>query len=98
MSAIIHNRITAWAKGNRGLLRNIERNRYLFLFEAKDLPHFIEEKFSILDSVRSVTNSVGIAATVSLGIGKDGISFEENYSFALLAIEMALSRAAIRRC
>ena len=92
MSAIIHNRITAWAKGNGGLLRNIERNRYLFLFEAKDLPHFIEEKFSILDSVRSVTNSVGIAATVSLGIGKDGISFEENYSFALLAIEMALSR------
>ena len=92
MSAIINNRITAWAKGNGGLLRKIERNRYLFLFEAKDLPHFIEEKFSILDSVRSVTNSSGIPATVSLGIGKDGVSFEETYSFALLAIEMALSR------
>ena len=49
-------------------------------------------KFSLLTSIRSVQNSSGIAATISLGIGRDGASFEENYSFAMLSIEMALSR------
>ncbi len=39
-----------------------------------------------------MTNPAGVNATISLGIGKDGSSFEENYSFANLSIEMALSR------
>ena len=67
-------------------------NRYLLLFESKDLSRLQEGKFSILDAIRAVTNPAGVGATISLGIGKDGSSFEENYSFANLSIEMALSR------
>ena len=37
-------------------------------------------------------NPSGIAATLSLGFGKDGATFAENYSFASLSIEMSLSR------
>ena len=51
-----------------------------------------EEKFSLLESMRTVTNPAGIAATVSIGIGKDGVDFREDYNFAALSIEMALSR------
>ena len=48
----------------------------------------------VLDSRRHPCRdkSAGVNATISLGIGKDGSSFEENYSFANLSIEMALSR------
>lgn len=62
------------------------------MFESKDLSRLQEGKFSILDAIRAVTNPAGVNATISLGIGKDGSSFEENYSFANLSIEMALSR------
>lgn len=92
LNAAINNCIKDWADGIGGLLRKLERNRYLFLMEAKDLPKAIDEKFSLLDSVRSVTNPSGIAATVSMGLGKDGVSFEEDFNFASLSIEMALSR------
>lgn len=92
LGAEINNVITEWTDGVGGLLRKIERNRYLFLFEAKDLPKFMESKFSILESIHTVTNPAGIAATISLGVGKDGTSFEENYNFAALSIEMSLSR------
>ena len=92
INAAIDNRLSAWTDSVDGLLRKLERNRYLFLFEAKDLPKFVEDKFSILASIREVVNPSGIAATLSLGFGKDGATFAENYSFASLSIEMSLSR------
>ena len=92
INAEIDSKLTDWTNGIDGLLRKIERNRYLFLFEAKDLPRLTEGKFSILETIHGVTSPSGIAATISLGIGKDGTSFSENYSFASLSIEMSLSR------
>jgi len=92
LNAALNERISAWADKIGGLLRKLERNRFLFIFEAKDLYRITEGKFSLLESVREVTNPSGIAATLSFGVGKDGAGFQENYDFAALALEMALSR------
>ena len=92
LDAQINDRIGHWCRDLNGLLRKFERNRYLLVFEAKDLPRLQEAKFSILDEIRAITSPSGVAATLSIGIGKDGASFQENYSFATLSIEMALSR------
>ena len=92
LNAALNERISAWAEKIGGLLRKLERNRFLFIFEAKDLFRITEGKFSLLDSVREVTNPSGIAATLSFGVGKDGEGFQENYNYAALALEMALSR------
>lgn len=92
LNAEINTRISEWADHYNALLRRLERNRFLLLFEAKDLPAVAEDKFTLLEQMRSVTTPAGIAATVSIGIGKDGVDYRENYDFAALAIEMALSR------
>ena len=92
LSARLDDAITGWTANSTGILRRLERNRYLFIFEQRELPHYIEEKFSILDTVRAITNDFGTPATLSIGIGKDGSSFQENYDFATLCIEMSLSR------
>ena len=42
--------------------------------------------------MHSITNPTGLEATVSIGVGVDGVTFEESYDFASLSIEMALSR------
>ena len=92
LDAQINKSIGQWCKSLNGLLRKYERNRFLLVFEAKDLPRLQEAKFSILDEIRAITNPSGVAATLSIGIGKDGASFQENFDFAGLSIEMALSR------
>ena len=92
LDAQINDVVTSWVSGLEALCRKIERNRYLLIFENKSLAHLQEARFSILEDVRHVTTSGGMSATISLGLGKDGASFEENYRFASLAIEMALSR------
>lgn len=92
LDAQINDVVTGWTAGLDALCRKIERNRYLLIFESKDLARLQEARFSILEDVRHVTTAGGMSATISLGIGKDGASFAENYRFASLAIEMSLSR------
>lgn len=92
LDAKINDRISDWCKDLGGLLRKYERNRYLLVFEAKDLSRLQADKFSLLDEIRTITNPSGVAATLSIGIGKDGANFQENFGFASLSIEMALSR------
>lgn len=92
LNAALNERISSWADGIGGLLRRLERNRFLFLFEAKDLYRITDAKFALLENIREVTNPAGIAATISIGVGKDGADYRENYEYAALALEMALSR------
>ncbi len=91
LSSIVQ-RLTAWAERSGGAFLRLDRDRYLCLFEEQYLDRYKEEKFSLLDSVREVTNPAGIPATLTIGIGVDGDSFDELYRFANLSVEMALSR------
>ena len=88
----INARLNAWVADTHGMLRRVERDRYYYIFEEQYLARFIEKKFDILDTIRQVSNPSGIAATFSIGVGKDGGSFQELMQFANLSIEMALSR------
>ena len=92
MDADINNAITTWAEVYHGLLRKVERNRYLLVFEKRDLDDAMQDKFSVLENVHGIVNPTGLAASISIGLGVDGKDFEESYNFAALSIEMALSR------
>ena len=92
LNADIHNAITKWAENYHGLIRRLERNRYLFIFEKRYLQSAIDGKFSILEDIHEITTSAGLPASISFGLGVDGANFEESYEFAALSIEMALSR------
>ena len=92
LNADLNDAITGWCDGYHGLLRRMERNRFLFIFERRDLQDAIDDKFSLLENVHNIVSPGGIAASISFGLGVDGATFEENYDFAALAIEMSLSR------
>ena len=92
MNAEINDVITKWAESYHGLLRKLERNRYLLVFEKRDLDSAMQEKFTIVEDMHQIVNPTGLAASISFGLGVDGANFEESYNFAALSIEMALSR------
>ncbi len=92
LNARINEAITQWTEGYHGLLRRLSKNRYLFIFEKRDLASATENKFSLLEDVHQITNPSGLAASISFGLGLDGATFEECYNFASLSVEMALSR------
>ena len=43
-------------------------------------------------ALNEISNSAGLPASISIGLGVDGATFDESYHFAALGIEMALSR------
>ena len=92
LNARLNDAITKWTEEYHGLLRRLERNRFLFVFEKRDLDRAVEDKFSLLESIHEILSPSGLPASVSIGVGVDGATFEESYEFAALGIEMALSR------
>ena len=92
MNAKLNETITQWTDGYNGLLRKLERNRFLFIFEKRDLERATEDKFSLLENIHEIVSPSGLPASISIGLGVDGVNFDESYNFAALGIEMALSR------
>ena len=92
LNAKLGDTITEWTDGYNGLLRKLERNRFLFIFEKRNLQRATEDKFSLLEKIHEVVSPTGLPASISIGLGVDGADFEESYDFAALGIEMALSR------
>ena len=92
MNARINECITQWCGGFKGLFRRMGSNRFLLVFEKRDLQTAKQDKFSLLESIHEVTSPSGVQASISMGVGVDGENYEESYDFASLAIEMALSR------
>ena len=80
------------AVATNGLFAQLDRDRYLLIFEACHLPKLREEKFPILDAVHNLQNPSGIPATLSIGVGVDADNFQELFQYASLSVEMALSR------
>ena len=89
--AEIEEKLNDWCADSGGLLLGYDRDRYLFVMEEKDFAVYAEKKFDVLDTVRTV-ESGGVNATLSVGVGRDGDSFESLFKNADLALEMALSR------
>lgn len=90
--ARINERLNGWLEGTESLFCRLDRNRYLFVISQGNYAALVQNKFSVLDSVREIVTEDGVAATLSIGVGKDADDFATLYQYASLSIEMALSR------
>ena len=82
-----------WAEQSEGILKEYERDRYLFVFEARYLDDFIVRKFDILDKIRDIRIGDGkLPVTVSIGVANVRGAFSEKERAAAAALDMALQR------
>ena len=90
--AAVEEKIGQWTADAGGMLLKYDRDRYLFLFEERSFPGYAERRFDLLDQVREVVAGEGVAATLSIGVGRDADNYDMLLKNAALALEMALSR------
>ncbi len=83
--------LNEWINKSGGVLKKTDRDRYLALFEHKHLNEYIEDKFSILEKVRSIGEEAQIPLSISMGVGAGG-NVTENEMSARNALEMAVGR------
>lgn len=76
-----------------GLLKKLERDKYIIILEEKNLFAMVEKRFEILDKVREiVAGDNQMSATLSIGIGRGAADLRESEQMARQALDMALGR------
>ena len=92
LSALIDRKINKYFQDYQALLKKIEKDKYLIVFQNLYLEELKAGRFTILDEVRDVNIGNEMAVTVSLGIGTGMDSYTESYEAAHAAIDLALGR------
>ena len=82
-----------FAENFNGILKSYERDKYVFLYRASHLQTLIDDKFDILEKVRSVRVGANyFPVTISIGTSTIGETLGEKEKSAQAALEMALAR------
>jgi len=75
-----------------GFVKKFERDRMVAVIEERYIKKIIDNKFDILDKVRSIVSGDRIQATLSIGVGRGASNLEESENFARQALDMCLGR------
>ena len=89
---LLDKNIIGWVQDAGGLVKKIEKDKYLCVFTKKQLDEFTEKKFEILNNVKTFDETAKIPPTVSIGIGIGSSSLSKNDISSKKALEMALGR------
>ncbi len=87
----VEDTLQKWAADSNALYRKLAGNRYMIIFEERELKKIIEKKFDIIDKIHEVKMG-DVEATVSIGIGRGEKSLRKSQHSAKRALEMALGR------
>lgn len=92
LTALIDRKINKYIGAIDGIVKKMEKDKYFFMIKQKHMEQIQEERFSILEDVKSVNIGNEMAVTLSIGIGMNGESYSQNYEYARVSIDMALGR------
>ncbi|MCI8861159.1 MAG: DHH family phosphoesterase [Lachnospiraceae bacterium] len=90
--ALVDRKINKYIGAFGGIVKKMEKDKYFIAIQEKHLPIMRENKFELLQDVKTVNIGNEMAVTLSIGLGLSGGSFAENYDYARIAIDLALAR------
>ena len=90
--ALIDRKINKYIAAQDGICKKMEKDKYMVVLRRKAAEVLQEEKFDILEEVKTVNIGNEMAVTISIGLGVDGYTYAQNYEFARNAIDLALGR------
>lgn len=92
ISALFERMLVQYADSIHAVLRKLEKDRFFMAMSYRVFREMKENRYPILTAIKSVKTRNGVAPTLSMGVGLGGNEFDQNYSYARTAIDMALGR------
>ena len=80
--ALVDRKVNQYFAKMDALVRKIEKDKYFVVFKYKYLKPMMDDKFSILEDVKTVKVGNEMAVTLSIGIGIKGSSYNASYEHA----------------
>ena len=90
--ALIDRKITKYISNYDGIVKKFETDKYFIVIKNKYLKELQANRFSLLEEVKAVNIGNEMSVTLSIGIGINGGSYQQDYEFSRIAIELALGR------
>ncbi len=92
LAALVERKMNQYFSRFDGMLRRLEKDKYLLVMRRKSLEKLKEKRFDILEEVKTVNIGNEMAVTISIGIGYNAGSYIKNSEYARIAIDLALGR------
>ncbi len=90
--ALIDRKVNKYISALDGISKKMEKDKYLVIMRKKAVAQLKENRFDVLEDVKTVNIGNEMAVTLSIGMGLDGLTYAQNYEFARNAIDLALGR------
>lgn len=92
LTALVDRKINKYMQSIDAVIKKLEKDKYIFVFQNKYLQQLQGSKFSILEEVRAINIGNEMSVTISIGLGIHNISYDKGYEYARAAIDLALGR------
>lgn len=90
--ALIDRKVNKYISALDGICKKLEKDKYLIIMRKRAVAQLQEQRFDLLEDVKTVNIGNDMAVTISIGVGLDGLTYAQNYEFARNAIDLALGR------
>ena len=90
--ALIDRKVNKYIASLDGICKKLEKDKYFVIMRKEAAMQLQENRFDLLEDVKTVNIGNEMAVTISIGMGLDGLSYTQNYEFARNAIDIALGR------
>jgi len=84
--------IEKYFTANKAFICKTDRDRFIAVIEKQYLDEIIKRRFDVLDSVRVISASDNMTATLSIGVGVGAKNLTESEQMARQALDMCLGR------
>lgn len=92
LTALIERKLNKYFASYDGIVKKMEKDKFFVIIRKESLNRLKENRFDLLEDVKTVNIGNDMSVTLSMGIGADGLSYGQNYEFARTSIDLALGR------
>ena len=92
ITAVIDRKVNKYFSKAGAIVKKLEKDKYFIVFQNQYLEQMEEDKFSLLEDIKTTKAGNDNEVTLSIGIGAEGENYLQSAEFARTAIGLALGR------
>ncbi|MCR4955451.1 MAG: DHH family phosphoesterase [Lachnospiraceae bacterium] len=90
--ALVDRKVNKYFSNVDGIVKKIEKDKYFVIFKRQYLTELEEDRFSLIEDVKSIKIGNEMSITLSIGIGNGNKNYAQVYDYTRAAIDLALGR------
>lgn len=92
ITADIERVLSTFETESKAAMKRVSKDKFFLVMNREELKKIELDKFEILDKIRNIDHGNTLPVTISMGVGIDGETINDNFKMAVGALDLALGR------